>query len=307
MADKSELVTVEHRQRQQKQFVDWLRANRYIDYPIQVGFETLALCNATCDFCPYPGLTDRNGQRMSDKLIEKIVDDLTGIPPEVWFEVNPGGISERFLDSRIFDIYELINRKLPRAGLPINSNGSVLNERNLLRLIGIKNIMNLNISLNEFRAARYKQVMGLPFDRTIRNLDLLHELKVANRAAFPVVLSRVGDGTEDDQRFLAWAQEHYPAFGVTLLARGDFLGNVKTGAPLVPVPSIPCSQWFKIRIWADGKVAFCCLDARPQPGSEDAASRNILDIYNSPARRAMRVDVVSRLDVDVCSRCNMLV
>jgi len=41
--------------------------------------ETIALCNAACSFCPYATL-ERKGTRMSDALVEKIIDDLTGIP-----------------------------------------------------------------------------------------------------------------------------------------------------------------------------------------------------------------------------------
>jgi hypothetical protein len=306
MATITDLSEVELQQQQHKQWVDCLRA-QYIDYPFEVAFETLALCNASCDFCPYPTLTERAGSRMSDALIEKIINDLTEIPPAVWFQVNPGGISERFLDSRIFDIFELINRRLPGAGLPLNSNGSTLTEGNLLRLVQIKKIVSLNVSLNEFRPERYEQVMGLPFGRTITHLNMLHELKLANRAYFPIVVSCVRDGTEEDQRFVEWVREHYPGFETTLLVRGDFLGNVQIHGPLVLAPSIPCSQWFKLRIWADGRIALCCLDAQPVPEHGHAATHRLLDVYNQPARRHRRLSVLSRLEVDVCSRCNMLV
>jgi len=30
------------------------RDSRYMDYPFLLSFETLTLCNAICDFCPYP-------------------------------------------------------------------------------------------------------------------------------------------------------------------------------------------------------------------------------------------------------------
>jgi len=48
------------------------RDSRYMDYPFKVSFETLTLCNAICDFCPYPSLT-RKGTMMSDSLIAKII------------------------------------------------------------------------------------------------------------------------------------------------------------------------------------------------------------------------------------------
>src|SRR5216684_2862184 len=48
------------------------RDSRYLEYPYQVCFETLSLCNATCEFCPYPSLS-RRGSAMSDELIDKIL------------------------------------------------------------------------------------------------------------------------------------------------------------------------------------------------------------------------------------------
>src|SRR5688500_7831084 len=48
----------------------------YVDYPAVVHLETLAVCNAACEFCPYPRL-ERQGARMSDALIEKVIDDLS--------------------------------------------------------------------------------------------------------------------------------------------------------------------------------------------------------------------------------------
>src|SRR5262249_27338104 len=37
-----------------------LRRRPYLDYPQEVHIETLAMCNATCTFCPYPTM-DRQG------------------------------------------------------------------------------------------------------------------------------------------------------------------------------------------------------------------------------------------------------
>ena len=51
--------------------VERKRLSPYLDYPREVTIETLALCNAACEFCPYPDL-ERQGTRMSDALVEKI-------------------------------------------------------------------------------------------------------------------------------------------------------------------------------------------------------------------------------------------
>ena len=65
-----------------------IRRSPYLDYPQEVHIETLALCNAKCSFCPYPTM-DRQGDRMPDELIDKIIDDLKAIPSSLPFNVSP--------------------------------------------------------------------------------------------------------------------------------------------------------------------------------------------------------------------------
>ena len=55
-----------------------LRNGPYLDFPSVLGIETMALCNAACEFCPYPVL-ERKGAVMPDTLIEKILDDIQNL------------------------------------------------------------------------------------------------------------------------------------------------------------------------------------------------------------------------------------
>ncbi|MGH8677869.1 MAG: hypothetical protein ACREUQ_05895, partial [Burkholderiales bacterium] len=73
-----------------------MRRAIYLDWPAFVHLETLALCNAACDFCPYPTIA-RKGERMPDALIEKIINDLADIPREIRFQLAPYKVSEPFL------------------------------------------------------------------------------------------------------------------------------------------------------------------------------------------------------------------
>src|SRR5260221_3646867 len=115
------------------------RDSRYMDYPYQICFETLSLCNATCEFCPYPSLS-RKGASMSDELIDKILSDCRSIPGDLPFKINPFQVSEPFLDKRVFDILKQINDTLPNAEIQLFSNGSPLNSQNLAKLAKVKNV-----------------------------------------------------------------------------------------------------------------------------------------------------------------------
>ena len=78
-----------------------LRNSSSMDYPSHVHMETFAKCNAACNFCPYPGL-ERQGVRMPEALIHKILDDLGDVPRIHSFQLSPFKVSEPFLDHRLF-------------------------------------------------------------------------------------------------------------------------------------------------------------------------------------------------------------
>ena len=64
-----------------------MRQSSAIDFPAHVHLETMAQCNAACNFCPYPGL-ERKGTVMDDALIAKVVNDLADIPR---LHIDPAG------------------------------------------------------------------------------------------------------------------------------------------------------------------------------------------------------------------------
>ncbi|MGY2880906.1 sulfatase maturation enzyme AslB (radical SAM superfamily) [Thermostichus sp. OS-CIW-33] len=73
-----------------------MRESSYIDFPAHVHLETMARCNAACNFCPYSSL-ERKGAKMDDSLIEKIVNDLKDIPRLHRFQLSPFKVNEPLL------------------------------------------------------------------------------------------------------------------------------------------------------------------------------------------------------------------
>lgn len=275
----------------------------YYDFPQVIGIETLALCNARCGFCPYPKM-ERKGQRMPDETVEKILDDVASIAGRPPFRFNLSRVNEPFLDTRVLEISAEINRRLPEAGHVFFSNASPLDEAALLRLSRIRNVCFLNLSVNDHRPEQYEAVMGLPFARTCQRLRTIHEMKAANVLDFPVVLSRVGDGTAADKAFSAWVEECYPLFRGQVNPRGGWLGAIEGASG--QAPDVGCTQWFKLHFLADGRSAFCCIDSDARLGDGDATSKHVIhQIYNSPARRRLR-EVASRLEINACRHCPLL-
>ena len=280
--------------------VESLRLSRHMDYPYLISIETLALCNAACNFCPYPQL-ERKGLSMSDELLWKIVHEFKDLPKDLPVTVVLSRVNETFLDKRVFAVAEWINRELPHWNFNFFSNASPLTPSNLTRLAAIRNINVLVLSVNDYRPEVYEAVMKLPFPRTLERVGDVHRLKQAGAIPFDVVLSRVGDGSDHDERFRAWVQQNYPLFQAWVTPRADWIGAVKTNVS--PVPDVGCTQWFELHVLANGKEAFCCVDAEGRLGRGNAANQHIVEIYNQPYRKQIRLKIQSRLQLPYCQTC----
>jgi tetratricopeptide (TPR) repeat protein len=280
------------------------RSSPYLEFPAHVHLETLAQCNAACSFCPYPTL-DRKGERMSDALIEKIISDLEDIPRSHRFQLSPFKVNEPFLDTRLFDVLDQFRTRLPNASVTLTSNASPITERTLDRLSRYPGLEYLWISFNDHRKDAYEKVMGLPYDRTIERLNLIHAKKADGSFAVRVVLSRVGDGSAFDRDFCQWVKTTYPLFDAEIFARGEWLGQVGSAASALP-PNIGCIRWFDLSITATGIVAHCCMDGKAEHPIGDASKSHLLEIYNHPEYRKLRESALSRLEADPCRTCNFL-
>ncbi len=269
-----------------------LRRSPYLDFPQEVHIETLAMCNAACTFCPYPTM-ERQGDRMSDELIDKIIADLTQIPRHVPFNIAPFKVNEPFLDKRIFGVCAKINERLPNAQLRLFTNGSPLTDAIIEKTAAVRNVTHLWISLNECEAEAYEKLMGLPLDRTLARLDRLHEL--VTKGSFPhvVTVSRVTDGSARDQAFHAFVKQRYPAFRPFMIGEGNWSGQVQPRSQR-RVPGTGCFRWYELSIMASGKVALCCMDGEGKHVIGDVNTQSVLEVYNSPGYRKMRQFMFSR-------------
>lgn len=281
-----------------------MRHSQYMDYPRHVHLETLARCNASCNFCPYPNL-NRKHTKMSDELIDKVLNELTELPPEMKFQISPFKVSEPFLDTRLFQTLGKINSLIPQAKITLTSNATPITEDKLEALQEIKKIGYLWISFNDHREEEYERVMGLPYQRTRERLDMIHDAFTEGDVYFPVVLSRVGDGSRVDYEFGDWVSINYPLFKSSVFPRMEWMGQVE-GLSVNPVPNMGCERWFELSITATGEVAHCCADGQAEYPIGNVNEQHVLEIYNSPEYRKLRESTVSRLSVDPCNRCTFM-
>ena len=280
-------------------YVKWLRTSRYVDSPLIVQIETLTLCNAACTFCQYPDLT-RKGDRMSDEMVNKIIDEIAMLPHDLPLTVTLYGVSEPFLDKRIFDHIELLNEKAPHAQIGLNTNGAPLNAANIARLAKLK-VAWMGISVNDYRKAEYEETMKISFDRTLRVLDTLQKMRASGEIPFNVGVTRAGDGSIHDLRFIKWVRTNYSALTNYFTPHFVWVGD-NPGAAIL-APQVGCTHWFELAIRGNGQVSFCGIDGHIAHSRGDVSKSSMLEIYNDPSFRKLRESNVSRVDVEQCRAC----
>ncbi len=285
---------------------------KYSEYPSVVQMETLSTCNAACLFCPYP-VMERKGEKMPDELLNKLLCDLKDIPRDHQFTLAFHHISEPFLDKRFKANVEWCQVHVPNANITVTTNGSALNEANIRFLLSAQNVRDIQISFNDHRSEEYTFAMKLPYDRTLANIDRLHEL-MAEYDRTPVTVRRVGDGSQADSDFVSFCRDRWPQFNAVSKKAKNFLGQIEQGPSGQPienltyseVPISGCAQWFQMIITSSGKLAACCFDGKAEWIIGDVSGRHLLEVYNSEGMRKFRQEIGTRLEApEPCRSCTI--
>lgn len=271
-----------------------LLLREFMNRPFEVSIETLAMCNAACEFCTYPNLA-RIGTKMPDELINRLIDEMA-----TWdapFMFSPFKVNEPLLDVRLFDILEQFNERVPKGFVRLFTNGSALGTANIRKLPNIKNLEHVWVSLNSVDPVEYTKIMKLPWKRTADNLDALHDSFDG-----PVVLSRVAGTYNQNRDFVTYCNQAWPKFQAVVIKRDGWLGDI--AAPVAQIPDTMCSRWFELSVTAAGIVSLCCMDGHAKFPIGDLNTQTMLEVYNDPAWRQRRETKMSRKQVFPCSTCS---
>lgn len=238
---------------------------------------------------------------MSDDLFEKIIDDCSTFELPV---IEPFLHGEPFVDGKILQRIEYIRKKLPQTKLRIYSNGYALSPDKIDFLQGM-GIDTIYISINSVDPRSYRQLMGLDFERTKRNIayltDSVRREKIAKRIVFRMTRTAT-TSLKEQVDFIQFCKVHKVKHFIVGLF--NYAGEIKSA---LPVPSYPCEHVSRIDILSNGKVTLCCMDEEGQFELGDVNKNSVLEIYNgqiaSRYRRAHRNG--KRNTLQPCSMCNV--
>ena len=285
---------------------------RFMHYPQSVSIETTGRCNAACSFCPHPDL-DRNKGSMSDVMFEKIITDLEAIPKDHKFTISPGGINEPFMDKKFFTRLRMINERLPQAGLIFFTNLNVMHRDFAEEIIKIQNIEYFNVSFNAANPEEYESVMKIKFDRTVKNLKSLMTLNRQSKfMKLPVILSRVGDLTDADDRYGPEVQALFSDFTehedytFKVKRRTNWINKLDISTHDVPTYQ-PCTAWFDLFIHSNGQIPHCCMDSDATYAIGHVMEKSVLEIYNGANFKYLRETIPWRGAAgSPCNKCALV-
>ncbi len=239
---------------------------------------------------------------MDDQLFEKIIEDCREFPLR---RIEPYLHGEPFMDRKILDRIEHINKRLPRTEVHIFTNGSLLTAKNVERLREL-DLASMVISLNTAVPEKYNAIMGLDWKKTLLNLERVADAnrsskKVADR--FVMRMTAPKETTDAEiERFRKLAK-HMGARAV-IVSLHNYKGDINSERP---VPEFPCYFVDDLDILYDGNTALCCMDHDGEYGWGDVKQHSVLEVFNSPTaqryRKLMRED--RRKELTPCSDCNM--
>lgn len=275
-------------------------------FPSHVQIQTIGGCNASCSMCPMQDKNIHRWQRghMNSELFIKIIDEC--VQYKDCEDISLYLQNEPLLDPNLAKKVEIIkNRSVGRLNVRIVTNGNLLTPKRLNELLEV-GIDEITVSLNAHTKSTYEKVMGLDFDTTMRNVELL--IEKAPRGLLVTITFMI---LEENEHEIEQAIAFWSAQGVMCGAFGINTGSGRTSYYLrTKSTSIP--GWKKecylpivsTVILADGDMMLCSTDWTKKSVCGNINTKSIYELWHAiPLVEIRRKAIFEQLDHQFCSEC----
>ena len=252
--------------------------------PDHVQIQTITGCNAKCIFCPN-GKTRRNipaGRHMNWDLYRSIVDQCIelGIRRYSVYLMN-----EPMLDRELSERVAYVSARIKKPQyVKVTSHGGLLTERMAKGLLD-SGLDKLKISVQSLNADTYRNIMGLPLDKTLRNIDRFLELKKKGGYKLPrleiVMVDSIQTHDEIPSIRRYWQDRQIKLYIEPVENRAD-QQNIRDTA--VGEHRLRSFSWCRrlmeqIYILYDGRMLQCCADWEQRSVMGDLTAHRLADIW----------------------------
>ena len=282
----------------------------YFEYPRVIQIETIATCNAKCLMCASAQKKMTRKTIMNNQLFEKIIYDCRELKPKmIWPFLN----GEPFLDPKIFDHLDCIEKIIPGQLLGLFTNASLLDEDKIRRLFDY-NIKLLHISINAAHKKTYEKVMGLDYGKLLKNMEFIlkYNKDALIRVSFVVIDENRSEVAEFKQIWEDSVGEveirECGNWGGELESRSKFYDKLRNKLLSIALTPKPCSwQIMNMFILSNGDVCHCCGDTDGKFIIGDANKEILSDIWKSKLNTDLRYKHLLgtyKKEIDICRNCS---
>lgn len=266
----------------------------------RIMIETSNICNAKCSFCANPTLV-RPKQVMTDEIFDLIIERL--IKEEISIErfiLHLNG--EPFTDKELVERIEILKNRFMGTPVWFTTNFSLPDKETIDRLLG-SGTDQITISLNTVEKQKYHEIMGLDFERTMKNIEYLIQKNQNITNPMKIRFSIVDYGDKEEiEKFL---QKYSDMAEIRVIQLGRWIG--KDFTPLsgrVQNLHRHCDDLYhQICILSNGDYAICSFDCEGQVNL-NVRNTPILEAFYSEAYEDLREMLKSGIGGTMCENCS---
>ena len=253
--------------------------------PDHVQIQTITGCNASCIFCPN-GKTRREipkGRRMDWDLYRSIVDQSIemGIRRYSVYLMN-----EPMLDRELPERVAYVTARIQKPQyVKVTSHGGLFTETMARGLLDA-GLHKLKISVQSLEADAYRRIMGLPLEKTLRNIDRFLELKQKGgykRPKLEIVMVDSAQTHDEISRIRQYWQDRQIKLYIEPVENRADQQNIRETA--ISAQKLKAFSWCRrlmeqIYILYDGRMIQCCADWEQQSVMGDLTKDRLADIWH---------------------------
>lgn len=246
--------------------------------------ELSSVCNARCVFCPHPTM-ERAKRIMDNDLFELIVSRIIEekIEPTL---IDLFNVGEPLTDRSLFQRIRRLKAAFPSANVRITTNFELATPGIIEELLA-SGLDKIQISLNAASRDIHREIMGLNYEKTVRNIEMLLERRQTTKSPLYVTLSFVLCEQNHGQArdfMRTWKNK---VDRVSFQRAVDWGGTIDIRSPYAGSP-YPCNDLFeRIVILSNGEFGLCCQDYRGLIRS-NVRDTSILTAFHSKPFREIR-------------------
>lgn len=252
--------------------------------PDHIQIQTITGCNANCVFCPNGKSQSRvpMGRSMNWDLYRSVVDQCIelGVRRYSLYLMNEP-MMDRELPERIAYISARI--KKPQY-VKFSSHGGLLTERMAKGLLD-SGLKKFKISVQSLDPENYWEIMRLPLDKTLRNIDRFLELKEKGGYKTPrlevVMVDSIHNHDEIPRAQQYWRERNINLYiePVENRANQENIRDTATGAERLETFSWCRRLLEMIYVLYDGRMIQCCADWEQRGVMGDLTKDSLRDIW----------------------------